>query len=49
MMLEQLNHLPAWMYQLLWSFLTVAVICLMGQFLTHTVCRRLSAWAAKTA
>ena len=49
MSLEQFLHLPSWIHQTLWSFLAILSAFLIGRLVTRTVCRRLSAWAAKTA
>lgn len=47
-MIEQLHTLPPWVFQLAWSLLVVLIAYLVGHYVNHTVCRRLSAWAAKT-
>jgi len=48
MTLQQLLVLPLWMTQLVWSLVVVLMTYLIGRVLTHTVCQRLAAWAAKT-
>ena len=48
MLLEQMIRLPAWAYDTAWSLIAVLSTYLIGQFISRTVCRRLSVWAAKT-
>ncbi|MBI3996763.1 MAG: mechanosensitive ion channel family protein [Candidatus Omnitrophica bacterium] len=49
MILDYLSHLPDWAQQGIWSLIALLAIYLIGRFLARTVCRRLSAWAEKTA
>jgi small-conductance mechanosensitive channel len=46
---EQLSFLPAWVYQLVWSVVTLLIAYLVGQCVTRTACQRLSVWASRTA
>ncbi len=47
-LVDQLHMLPAWIFRLAWAVVIVVVSYLIGQFIAHTVCQRLSAWASRT-
>ena len=49
MLPDSLSHVPLWASRLGWSVITVLAASLIGQLVTRTACRRLAAWAAKTA
>lgn len=49
MSLDQLSCLPAWIFRLAWSAVSLLAAYLLGRLLTRTVCRRLSEWASRTA
>ena len=49
MLLESLNALPFWIRQSLFSLIALAAAYAVGRFVSHTLCGRLSAWAAKTS
>ena len=46
---DQSSYLPPWLQQLIPSLVAVLTAYLVGQFISRTVCRRLMAWASKTA
>ena len=48
-MLELLNLMPGWVYQLLWSSAVVLFVYLMGSVATRLICRRLGRLASNTA
>ena len=49
MLLDHINSLPPWARQALFSLIALLAAYAVGRFLSHTVCGRLSVWAAKTA
>lgn len=48
-MLELINLLPGWVYQLLWSAAVLFFVCLMGNIAARLIRGRLSRLASKTA
>lgn len=48
-MLELINLLPGWFYQLLWSGVVILFVCLMGSIATRLIQRRLGRLSAQTA
>ena len=49
MILEVLSQVPPWLQRLILSLVAILTAYLVGRFISRTVCRRLVAWASKTA